>query len=438
MESCCRGILLGAVGMAKKAFQWVPGKPPPLIESHSDAKLRLLAHYLDRYFDTVVINPKMDRIAITFVDGFSGGGQYLRHGEERPGSPFVLLAAVAEAEKRHNENRQKPLVFDARFFFVDASKVALDYLKSELEARGYDGDIRSGRIVLIHCEFEKVYSDIVDQIRDRHRAGRSVFVLDQKGWNAVQFQTIKSILQDLPRSEVLLTFAADWLTAYINDGDAFSKAMRRIGIEGDRLRRYVEAKGEPGYQFVIPRLLLHDIREATGAPFFTPFFLRSEKAQRDLWIIHLSKIVTARNVMVASHWDVGNSSLHRGDAGLDMLGFDPHWEDGLAFDFGFDVLADSRISNAMIADLPYQIEQIERKAAPTVAQLFVQIANDTAATKAQIEHALRFLHSERQIDLLNPSGSRKRSGAQVHLTDFARLSRQPMFSGFSLNLSGKQ
>ena len=417
--------------LAKDDFRWLPGQPPPTIASHSHAKLNLLARYLDRYFDTVVVNPAMDKISITLVDGFSGGGQYLRHGEARAGSPFVLLDAVQSATERHNSKRQKPLFIDAHFYFIDANKNALGYLRAELEKRGFDQSIRDGRIELIHGAFESVYKKILGAIRERHRAGRSVFVLDQKGWNAVQFQTIKSILEELPRSEVLLTFAVDWLMSYLNESDEFGKAMIRLGIEGARLRKYVEAKGIEGYQFVIPRLLLQDIRHATGAPFFTPFFLRSQRAKRDLWIVHLSKIVTARNVMVSSHWEIGNSSLHRGDAGLDMLGFDPHWEEGVAFDFEFDARASFRMSEAMISSLPYKVEEMQRKSIPRVSEFLEQIANDTAATKAQIDAALSFLHSERHIDLLNQTGSRKRTGSRVDPNDFVRISQQPMFLGLS-------
>lgn len=342
--------------MATDDFVWRPGAAPPKIESHSHAKLNLLAHYLDRYFATISVNPQIDRISISLVDGFSGGGSYLLQGEDRPGSPLVLLDAVARAEARLNEGRRKPLTLDARFYFVEAKEDTLEYLRRTLVEKGFGDDIAGGRLVLIKGEFEKNWNSIVEEIKIRHRGGRSLFVLDQKGWSAVQFSTIRTILQDLPRAEVLLTFAVDWLLSYLNESDAFAKAMHRIGIEGNRLSEYMAAKGQAGYQYLIPRLLLQDIRDLTGAPFFTPFFLRSERAQRDLWIVHLSKLVTARNVMVESHWKVGNASLHRGRAGMEMLGFDPAWEDGVAFDFGFDKRADDDIRMAMANDLPYRLE----------------------------------------------------------------------------------
>lgn len=423
--------------MAKDGFRWLPGQPPPQIASHSHAKLNLLARYLDKYFDTVVVNPALDKISISFVDGFSGGGRYLRLDEERPGSPFVLLEAVKSATKRLNANRQKPLVIDAHFYFIDSSSNTLAYLEAELKASGFGQELRDGRIQLLKGRFESLYRELIDTIRERHRAGRSVFVLDQKGWNAVQFRTIRNILHDLGRSEVLLTFAVDWLMTYLNESDEFRKAMTRLGIEGERLRKYVEAKGTAGYQYVIPRLLLQDMRQATGAPFFTPFFLRSKSANRDLWIIHLSKIVTARNVMVSSHWDVGNSSLHRGRAGLDMLGFDPHWEEGTAFDFGFDAHANTQISDAITTALPYKVEEMQRRSIPTVSEFLEQIANDTAATKAQIDTALSLLHSEKQIDILNQAGNRKRIGSRIQANDYLRLSEQPMFAGFSSGSNGR-
>lgn len=58
-------------------FTWQPGAEPPAIEDHSDAKLRLLEAYLDRYFDVVCALPQMDVLRIALVDAFAGGGLFL-------------------------------------------------------------------------------------------------------------------------------------------------------------------------------------------------------------------------------------------------------------------------------------------------------------------------------------------------------------------------
>lgn len=416
----------------KDPFTWKIGSQPPTIESHSNAKLNLLSVYLDSYFATVSVNPRIDKIPISLVDGFSGGGKYLRQGEERPGSPLVLLEAVAKAERGLNEERRKPLRLDAKFYFVESNTETLDFLRKTLIENGYSDDLVTGRIVLIRGEFEQSWTSIIDDIKLRHRAGRSLFVLDQKGWSAVQFSTIRSILESLPRAEIILTFAVDWLLSYLNGSTSFAKAMYRLGIDRRRLSDYTTAKGQNGYQYLIPRLLLQDIRELTGAPFFTPFFLRSERSKRDLWIVHLSKLVTARNVMVESHWQVGNASRHRAKAGMDMLGFDPHWEDGVALDFKFDTRARDDIQVAMANEIPYKLEGLEMNAVPTVKEFLEGVANQTAATRGQIESTISFLHAEKQIDLLNAEGKPRRRNSKPGPDDFIRLTRQLIIPGLIL------
>ena len=123
-------------------FTWGPGRPLPAIEAHTKRKLHVLRSYLDVYFDTVVPNPATDRLNITLVDGFSGGGAYDDGGETRLGSPFVLLDAVAAAEQRLNEARDKSLEINARFVFVDDHPAHVAALQGELRHRGHEGDPR--------------------------------------------------------------------------------------------------------------------------------------------------------------------------------------------------------------------------------------------------------------------------------------------------------
>ncbi|MDB5542181.1 MAG: hypothetical protein JWQ89_3908 [Devosia sp.] len=416
--------------MARGQFKWVPGGAAPKLERHSNAKLDLLELYLRNYFDTVVVDPAQERIAISFVDGFSGGGKYTdRDGQQRSGSPFVLLNAAAEAGQRLNRGRVKPLTIAPRFYFVDSSRGAVDYLRAELERDGYADALKTGEILLFKDQFEAISPKIIEDIKSRHRGGRSIFVLDQKGWSAVQFLTIRTILETLPRAEVILTFAVDWLMAYLNDGEEFKLALAKAGFGEAQIRRYIEARGLPGYRYIIPRLLRSDIQQLTGAAFFSPFFLRSSQADRDLWVIHLSKLTTARNVMVASHWQISNAaamttgSIHQGPAGLKMLGFDPHWEDALPMDFTFNETAEAAISTALGNELPQAVAGLDDGDPPTIEFLGSQLANHTAATKEQLETVLVELHRAGELDLLTPNGGRKR-GASLSKLDRVRIPRQ--------------
>lgn len=420
--------------MAGGQFNWKPGGALPKIERHSNAKLELLELYLSRYFDTLAVDPRQDRLAISFVDGFSGGGKYADIGGlEREGSPFVLLRTAEEAEKRLNQQRKKPLSFECRYYFVDTNKRAIDFLHAELEKAGYADAVSGGGIDVRNAQFEGVAGEIIADIKARQRGGRSIFVLDQKGWSDVQFSTVRRILTELPASEVLLTFAVDWLITYLNDGKEFQQAWRRAGFKDEQIAEYVAARGDVGYRYLIPRLLLRDIQELTQAAFISPFFLRSAAADRDLWIVHLSKLTTARNVMVSAHWDISNadtmsSSIHQGPAGLKMLGFDPHWENALPLDFGFEQSAAGAIANALQSELPATVASLGLGAPPTVEALLANVANNTAATKAQLQAALIDLHRAGELDILAPGGNRKRSDVLTKLDRVCVARQQRLFS----------
>ena len=92
----------------KDSFEWVPGEPPPTLQSHSAAKLKLIEHYLARYFETVVPDPRSDRLQISLVDGFCGGGAFSKpDGTIVPGTPIIMLNAIEAAETKLNRRRRK-------------------------------------------------------------------------------------------------------------------------------------------------------------------------------------------------------------------------------------------------------------------------------------------------------------------------------------------
>ena len=160
--------------MAKQSdqFTWRVGEQPPVIESHSDAKLRLLSEYLDRYFDVTCANPKMDRFRITLVDAFCGGGLFTHDGGERPGSPLVMIDAVRRAEDRINQGRRKPLRIDASFVFVDQEASAIEFLRSSLAKSGL-GEWAEGRIDIRHTDASGALPDIIQTVKSRSRQGRN-------------------------------------------------------------------------------------------------------------------------------------------------------------------------------------------------------------------------------------------------------------------------
>lgn len=89
-------------------FTWELGEPPPSIQEHSEAKLKVLRSYLSAYFDRLCMYFPRDEFKLDLIDGFSGGGIFTNHnGIEILGSPLVMLEEAKSAEFRMNLDRTK-------------------------------------------------------------------------------------------------------------------------------------------------------------------------------------------------------------------------------------------------------------------------------------------------------------------------------------------
>ena len=128
--------------MAKKHYDWAEG--PAELASHSLTKYEVLVGYLLRYFEQrTLIARGRERLRITLVDGFCGGGLYTIPGQSQLilGSPLRMLAAVDEARILVNKDRTKPIEIDVQFVFIDKDASAVSFLTKVLHERGYGAAI---------------------------------------------------------------------------------------------------------------------------------------------------------------------------------------------------------------------------------------------------------------------------------------------------------
>ena len=124
--------------MTKKHYDWSDG--PAKLEPHSVAKHQVVRAYLQKYFETLTNDPRHDRIRLSIVDGFAGGGEYRLAGTSdiHLGSPFIALDAVRDAEAKINTiDKRKPLLFDIDYHFVEKNRNAFAYLADALARRGH-------------------------------------------------------------------------------------------------------------------------------------------------------------------------------------------------------------------------------------------------------------------------------------------------------------
>lgn len=425
--------------MVKKAYEWSADGAPAQIAQHSVAKHEVLKAYLLEYLQTLVSSPHQDAMRVTLVDGFAGGGIYSHEdtGERVLGSPFAFLNTVREAQALMSMQRTKPLQMLVDYVFIEKHPDGFASLQKTLRDEGF-GERFGTDIHLHQGGFEDHAAAIIQFIKGKSpRKGRSLFLLDQYGYSDVPLPMIRNILRELPRSEVILTFAVDSFINFVSDTPQSRKTLQSMGIPDVFKGRSVrEIKvNEPEFRLFIQSRLYQSLIEKTGAQYYTVFFIRTT-GHGDYWLVHLSQHPKARDVMTGVHWKSNNDFLHYGGAGIDMfqgaiLRYHTRRDDDFlgqnALPFGFDDPAAEASVKALMEQLP---RRIHVDASLTLGELFATTCNTSPADSDKYKHALARLIELKEIDAFSPEGRRRLKATTLTHADRLTPSRQSkLFTG---------
>lgn len=415
-------------------YDWVWGNPPPLLKRHSEVKHALLRNYLVDYFLTLVSLPQQDKIQLTIVDGFSGGGLYRSEtGQEVSGSPLVILEAIREAELRVNQRqeRRKPIQIDVELICIDDCPYTLDYLRHVLEERGYGAGLAGGSIKLVRGKFADHCSAALQRAHDRSpRSGRALFVLDQYGYSAVPMGCLRDIFAKLKSAEVILTFYIDSLISYLNEKNLADFELS-IGISSSvRAADLDEIKQSPRWRVQLQSSLYQSLTSQCSAQFYTPFFIRPERGHGDFWLLHLSQHWKARDVMANTHWQHHNHFAHYGKAGFHMFstGYIGKFDDENRLQMGFDFSEVAAVvsKETMMEQIPVML--FEGAEGMTFEQFFLKLINTTPATRSMVEATLLDLHQSGEIVVLDEAGDATKARVKLKSDNVLRLPSQRTFS----------
>ncbi|RQP26275.1 three-Cys-motif partner protein TcmP [Piscinibacter terrae] len=414
--------------MSHYAWKW--GSPPPPVKRHSEVKHALLRNYLIDYFLTLVAMPHQDRIKLTIVDGFCGGGLYISEsGHEVPGSPLVILNAIREATLliETRQERRKPIDLDVELICIDKSKTTLDYLERLLKDRNYGAALAAGKIQLVKGQFDQHCAATIQRAKGRSRiSGRAIFVLDQYGYSRVPMHCLRDIFATLPHAEVILTFYIDALISYLNEVNlaGFEQAT---GIRGGMTAAEIdEMKKSPKWRVHLQSSLYQSLTSQCSAKFYTPFFVRPQRGHGDFWLLHLSQHWKARDVMATTHWNHSNHFSHYGRAGFHMFstGYITKIDskDQLQGGFDFSEVAASVSQDTMLEQIPVMLFDIAEDI--SFEQFFLQLINTTPATRMMVESTLLKLSQLNEIQVLGEDGDESRARVHLKPDHVLRLNRQ--------------
>lgn len=415
-------------------YDWKIGEPLPILGAHSVAKHRILQRYLDRYIEICTRTPFMEKLRLTIVDGFAGGGRYSFRGKELPGSPLILMRTIAEAQERLNASRPKGFEILTNFIFIDDNKYHTDFLRNEIEASEFRAMLDQS-VTILTSPFSSLVDQLIKSSKQRHRKGQSLFILDQYGWSDVVFADVRKILKELPKAEVFINFAVDSLIDYLSDKTAGSKAHKNINLSPGLINEMVAHKTrEKAWRTIIQNELYAHIQKWTGAEFYSPFFVRSPESGRSYWLLHLSRHREARNLIGEIHWDESNVSTHHGRPGLGSLGFTPDMTpDQMPLDFDFDEHAQKRSLNALQNQIPEYVQAAVLNGRSTsLEDVFGNESNNTPVTAPIIESALVQLRDEKELQIFSKDGKEKPRAKTIKWDDEVRLpSQRTLFGPFS-------
>ncbi len=189
---------------------------------------------------------------------------------------------MAYAETLAKQGRTKEFTLDVRFFFIDDNAAAHHFLRQEISGTPFRPWLDDGKTIQIRTgRFDQFVPEIISYVQNRGTAGRAIFVLDQCGYSDVPMPIIRRILTDLPKAEIILTFATDWLIDYLTSSETSQKILECAGLELSSEAIAAAKDQHPAKWREMIQVMLHrEIHEKSGAAYYTPFFIDSPTAHR--------------------------------------------------------------------------------------------------------------------------------------------------------------
>lgn len=401
--------------MAKvNKYDWIVGVNTPKLDEHSKVKLDIIERYLEIYLMFLTKSCKTRTLKLNIIDGFAGGGIYKC---ETTGSPIRIKSAVDKAIRmikfKKEQDNCPPIEFNIDYRFIEKNINTFNFLEKTLKDYGYYCE----KTKCINGEFIKHIDNLINEIQNKSRAQRSIFVLDQYGYADAPLPVINKIFKQINNAEVILTFSVDSLIDYINREN--HTVLTNMGLSKEDCERILDVREDNEFtRSKIQPLLYSVIVNVVGAKYYTPFFIKSDVTNRAYWLFHFSSHPTAKDEMMKLHWDSQNTFQHFGNPGLDMLiGFDSSRTENLFKAYEFDDFAKQQSLDTLSKEVP----KLLRKLGNIKYEDFRNsIINETPATNEMIKESLTFALESRDIEIIAEDGSKRHKFTTIKDTDYIK------------------
>jgi three-Cys-motif partner protein len=426
--------------MVKRAdkYAWHVGSPPPKVDPHSLVKHQLVRDYLARYIQVLMSNYLIEKLTLSIVDGFAGGGEYLAEdgSQFHDGSPLIALNTVEQAQAALNIGREKPRKVDAKFYFIEKLASNFNYLNALLGARLAQGRVGKD-VVLFKQAFQDAIGPVMSDIASRAGGERAIFLLDQYAYDQVPGPLLRTIFSQVKGAEVILTFNVDSLITFLSDKDQCRAKLQQIGLD-----RYIDWRTLEGlktsspaaWRSAIQRNLAKGLVEESGARHHTIFYITpAGSTSWTYWLVHLSNSFKARDVMMELHWQQANHFSHYLEPDIFTLGYRTNDDEAatrqngldLGQAFQFDALASNRCKSGLSEKLVPLI--FDNSQPIPFSQLLENLGSSTPATADMIRSALDPAIRNGDLSARSKEGKTRTKGTSLHSDDVLAPSAQRPF-----------
>ena len=419
-------------------YLWRIGSKPPPIDPHSQVKHQIVQRYLERYVQVLMSNYVIDKLTLSIVDGFAGGGEYSSDdgSEFYEGSPLIALRTIQEQEALLNVGRIKQRRIDAKYYFVEKLKPHFDYLKHLLGAR-LPSERFGNDVFLFKNAFLNVVDTLIRDIRQRAGGERAIFLLDQYAYDQVPAHLLKKIFTEVKGAEVILTFNVDSLISFLSDTKISRQKLDELGlskyIDWNSLQA-LKDQGPKVWRAAIQRNLARGLVESSGARHYTIFYITPlGSTPWTYWLVHLSNNYKARDVMMELHWEMANHFSHYLEPDIYNLGYQANSDSNVKrqfdFDLGeahhFDAVASQKTNNGLTQKLiPAIYDSGESR---PFGQWLEAIGSSTPATSEMIRLALDPGIRSGDIIARSKDGAIRKGGRSLKPTDILSPASQRSF-----------
>lgn len=405
-------------------YHWLIGEAPPTLDQHSKVKHQIIGEYVKQYVAKLMSNVLRPEMKMALVDGFCGGGLY--QGENNllhHGSPIIAMQAISEARVRLNLDMRKQRIVDARYFFIDVLPDTTDYLKLTLKQSVESGVISKydyDRVEVITGNFIQQLQILSNKIYS-YGCSSSIFILDQYSYKDVPMRAIRSILANIPKAEVILTFNVENLVTYLSNHKNNEVAVSNVDLHKyvpwDQLKQLKVNYSHGGqWRKIIQKPIGYGIKNESGAEYMTLFFIKPSKSNSwGYWLIHLSNNYTAHSVMKNIHWQYANNFSHDLDAGVYSLGY--YTDSDLEYT-GKSSLFDNNLKERCIEELQLELgKQVHERGAISLENLFKENIGYSTGADSHFQTVARHLHSTKNFIITTKDGSKRKPSKSYNKDD---------------------